>query len=508
MRTDQRQNESRRRWRFLTAVLFAAKCLWILLLAAALAAGVYFSAPWKVTALLAVLVVTPTIVPKRARKYIYLVVVIIFFSLAVWVFLPEDNGGWEPYVFKDELAALAAKLHVPDEVNAAVIYNELLAGYEWDSGDREMLQCLPEGASEEARYLLELQAVAGAGVDTERTVAALLKATRLERCYFEIPHRVSLLEGQLERFQAIKLWTRLLHASAERAGKSGDAATALDRYAAILKMGDHMYQQAAPLDFLLGLAVESMPLEGINELIMGARLEAAQLVELESMLACGGFDWPSGFARIMDYEKLYTKQSLACMYEMNDKGAIRARMPSIHYGQPQAEPIGRTRLDKLAAVAFWFVWFGPDEISRRVDENFEPCYAMGDLNHGGFAEPGSLSMKFDWSIAGMFKPNEHLYSYWRPLHLRARARRDGASLLAALQRFRLVEGEYPATLGDMRTEGGQIEEASERGWASFVYRREGEGFVLYHTGANGVDDGGIADNSAGMDDVMIWPVKR
>ena len=88
--------------------------------------GLIFQAPWKVTTLLAIILLACTILPKQLRKWFWAGVGAVVIALIVWVFLPEETEGWRPYTFDEELAALEAKRAIPDEENAEIIYNELL----------------------------------------------------------------------------------------------------------------------------------------------------------------------------------------------------------------------------------------------------------------------------------------------------------------------------------------------------------------------------------------------
>ena len=95
--------------------------------------GLIFQAPWKVITLFAVIFLACTILPKPYRKYFWLSVAAVVIALIIWVFLPEEDEGWRPYTFDDELAALEAKRAIPDEENAAIIYNQLLDSYDSNS---------------------------------------------------------------------------------------------------------------------------------------------------------------------------------------------------------------------------------------------------------------------------------------------------------------------------------------------------------------------------------------
>ena len=102
-----------------------------------LAVSIIFQAPWKVITILAVILACCTILPKRFRKWFWLSAGVIVIALIIWVFLPGDNEGWRPYTFEEEMAALEAKYAIPDEENAALIYDEILKGPRIDSNAPE-----------------------------------------------------------------------------------------------------------------------------------------------------------------------------------------------------------------------------------------------------------------------------------------------------------------------------------------------------------------------------------
>jgi hypothetical protein len=75
-----------------------------------------------------------------------------------------------------------------------------------------------------------------------------------------------------------------------------------------------------------------------------------------------------------------------------------------------------------------------------------------------------------------------------------------ARLLVALRRYRNQTGEWPADLREIRSEVPPAALSDPLSGKSFVYRLAGEGFVLYSTGTDGVDDGGSSPG-----DHAFWP---
>ncbi len=113
------------------------KWIGLVLLTLLLFAAIVFQAPWKVIILLAIILAACTILPKPARKWFWLSAGVVLIALIIWVLLPEDDEGWRPYTFDKELAALEAKYTIPDEENAAMIYNELFDTLDVDSNQPE-----------------------------------------------------------------------------------------------------------------------------------------------------------------------------------------------------------------------------------------------------------------------------------------------------------------------------------------------------------------------------------
>ncbi len=123
------------------------KCLfekildWISLAVFALliVALIVLRAPWTVPTVLIAILLVNTIVPKPVRKWIWLTIAIIAAAFVVWVFLPDNNEGWRPYTFDEELAAMETKRSIPLEKNAATIYNQLLQSHDPNSFDKNFL---------------------------------------------------------------------------------------------------------------------------------------------------------------------------------------------------------------------------------------------------------------------------------------------------------------------------------------------------------------------------------
>jgi hypothetical protein len=91
---------------------------------------------------------------------------------------------------------------------------------------------------------------------------------------------------------------------------------------------------------------------------------------------------------------------------------------------------------------------------------------------------------------------------------RANSMLDMTRIAAALAAYRAERGQYPAKLDDLVPTLLPKLPVDAFNAKPFVYRRDGEGYLLYSLGANGVDDAGVGhvaiarDFQEGMDDAQ------
>jgi len=523
----------------LKGVLLTVKWLWVGLVAVVLAAGVYFSAPWKVTALLAVLVVTPTIVPKRARKYIYLVVVIIFFSLAVWVFLPEDDTGWRPYVLDEEIAAWRAKYAVPEDQNAAVIYEEMLGTYdgsrfamprltEEQFNDPNVRQVFfdsfkaaqpantfyPEFWTDELDDLTLFEPWSSAEYPElaawlrekhSETIAALMEASRRPYCRFVMTF--DMLDFPHDRPSAMRDWARLLM-------RKGNSFWGDERMEEAIKMYLAAVRTAAlylehPANGVLGVGFTAHVLQPIGSLVVNAPLTNEQLDQLDESLAGFVLDWQSGWPVYLEQKKLETQNTLVgYLYEVNERQKTRFtrtdrnRVREMLIIDPSDDSHSHVGAN-IGSILCWF-WMprDPDMASLAFARAYEALEDPGfEWNENAHR---SVKLNFD----GFAESMVHVAHYCRlrDLFLRISTQKDGTRLLIAVRKYQNSTGSLPADLEELKEMVASEVLVDPINSGAYVYRLTGKTFTLYSKGKNGVDEGGVFDRESGADDIAIWPL--
>ena len=495
------------------------------LLTLLLVAALFFQAPWKVTALLIIILLACTALPRPARKWFWLSVAVIIATLIIWVFLPDRNGDWRRYTFDDELAALKAKYAAPDEKNAATIYNQLLETY--DANDIEPLfgpnnsyDILVSGpwSSRDYPELAEWLR------QQEGTIAKLLEASKKEKCAFPINADPISLGWTMDRLVPMKQLATLLVCAANNDFAEGRIEQTLEKSIVLLQMAKHLCQQPTLIEMLVGIALEALAIEQFKRSVVTGDVTEVQLNVIEEALAGIRHDWSSKLARFFEYEKLFIKNFWGMFYETNSKGKVRLGrnlMKTLWAQCPEELPpptYWDKRLGKITFIKSWFYMPStPQRMGEIVDDSFEALYAMAEPDFNWQKKPEepekfsltSLKFNFRFMSEMMVSIMEPSYYGVHDIYLRLIADNRGGRLLVALRRYKDKTGQWPERLEDIKTPAQPEIFIDPFNGGSFVYKLTEENFTLYSKGKNNIDEDGKRDRwgeeKTGADDWLIWP---
>ncbi|HIJ70703.1 MAG TPA: hypothetical protein HPP87_04985 [Planctomycetes bacterium] len=506
------------RWVFL-----AVKWLFVVLLVLGLSAGLYFQAPWKVLTLIAIILASLTVIPKRARKWIWLTFGIIIIALIVWVFLPEEDGDWRPYTFDEELAAIEAKRAIPEEENAATIYNKLIKIFDVNDFKPDFmgddLDCITRSGPWKSDECPQLALWI---TEKNKTIETLLEASEKDQCRFPIYADLINLEKTFEYNIPVKYWSRLLVRAANYDLGNGQIDRSLRKQLAVLQIASHMYQQMTMMDFLIALAVEGIAIGQINESVINCELVEQNLSSIDKAIEEIDFNWSADLPRILDYQKLFAKNFFGMYYQVNSEGKIRFLRNSSHiYLKRVQQPVTywRKRLDRAWVIYYWFVLPTKPKTTGTILENeFSDYYEMSNFEYQWPTEspsfedlmlkiPSYLTWLF-WKQCGPQKAMYHiLYERW----LETLARRHAARIIVALRHYKNVHGRWPQSLADVKSLAPSELFVDPINNGSFVYRFTDDGFTIYSKGKNNIDENGESrkkkPDGSRTDDILIWPPK-
>jgi hypothetical protein len=516
--------------------------LFVGVLVVLLVAAIVCQAPWKVLALLVVFLLACTALPRPFRKWFWLSVGIVAIALVVWVFLPDDNEGWQLYTFDEELAALEAKYAIPPEENAATIYNELLENYDknvfyanlprderWKLPMRE-----PWSSKEEPQIAEWLQ-------QHQTTIATLLRASKIDKCQFPIsvdttPNANS---KRMRRLSAIRNLAFLSFSAANNDIAENRIDQALRKYVALLQMGKHISQQQLLIHTLVAISIEALAIEQINRFVVTEDATAEHLRIIEESLAKIKRDWSADLARILEYGKLLTKNWVGRFYQTHPgSNKIRlSRDPLADWRTAWEENVKdqqqieqrRQLLRVYIYPDYWekkiirahtllrwlFLPSNPEKVGRIIDTIFEKYYAMAKPDFDWKKQPKKpLSTAFPsesvWPCFNQRQAVERLAVYvsetsrhYHKLHdvyLRRALNQKGCQILIALRRYKNRKGHWPKGLDDIKVMTAPETLVDPMNDGSFVYKLTEDSLTLYSKGKNNIDEDGEYP-----DDWLIWP---
>jgi len=436
--------------------------------------------------------------------------------------MPDDDEGWRPYTFEKELAALRAKHAVPDEENAALIYDELFETMDGDPNEPEFFTKSRPSSRNEPWLSKDHPETAEWLKGYQSTIEKLLQAAKKDKCRFPIGGDHTSCGLSAERSIKMRRCTFLLLSAANNDIGDGRIDAGLEKYLCIIRMAEHLYQQPALIDFLLGVAIEALAIGQFKRFVVTGDATEEHLSIIEKALRENQHEWSSDVPRILECEKLMAKNLWSFFYEVNPDGKTRfarsQRAPFITDRQCQLEDVRsqsfwRKKLRKLGAIWAWFILpTTPQKAAAIIDTAFKPLYEMAEPNFEWKKKPTELSLssiKFNFGFVAklMASLSKESYYAFHDLYLRAGAELRGSQIIIALRRYKNENGRWPEGLDDVKGLAASEVFVDPINGDSFVYKLTEENFTLYSKGKNNIDEKGERDKESGADDWLIWPTK-
>ncbi|MHC4326469.1 MAG: hypothetical protein ACYSUX_19550 [Planctomycetota bacterium] len=207
-------------------------------------------APRKLVILLLVILAAFTAIPRPARKWFWLGVGAVVLLFIIWIFLPEDNEGWRPYTFEKELAALEARYAIPDEENAATIYNEIVETLDIDSNQPEFFTKSKPSSRDEPWLSKDHPETTEWLKDHQNTIEKLIQAATKEKCIFlPIGADITAIDRNMKNLSKIRRCVFLLISAANNDMAEGRTDAGIEKYLSILQIAHHLHQQPTLLYF-------------------------------------------------------------------------------------------------------------------------------------------------------------------------------------------------------------------------------------------------------------------
>ncbi len=499
------------------------------LLSILLVIALVFQAAWKITALLLILLLGSTALPKPYRKYFWLSGAAIVVVLIIWVFLPDNNQGWQPYKFETEkeIAALEAKHAIPDNENASIIYDQLSQISEEDDH--------PEPNFTDANYYdptlrkpwssKDYPEIAKWLKTQQDKIELLMLASKFEYCRFPVSDPALF---NTDRLSKTRRWGYLLVRAGNNDMGDGHIDQGLQKYTAILQIAKHQYQQVTEIDMLVAIALEALAMKQFHKFVIDTDANQEYFNTIEAALQGIKHDWSHDLSNILEYEKLLNKSEFAKFYEINQKGNIRLnRDPWRQWRAYARKVLEKMEIEELALQAYpsyllrkyvraytiyhWFVIpHSPQKAAKIIEAAYEKYDKMTkpDFNWQKKLSRPSIRLNFRGKVEMMVHTDTQ-YHRLHDIYLRIITDTKGTQLLIALRRYKNKNNRWPESLDDIKQLAPVEIFIDPYNNGPFVYKLTDDSFTLYSKGTNNIDENGEYDShwpdEAKPDDWLIWP---
>lgn len=397
-------------------------------------------------------------------------------------------------------AELAPPL-IPDQDNAALLYQRAFDQPKMSRNDAMLvLEFLRRSPAERKAQLPQMQAILA---KSRVRLELVRQAASRPRCRFPAdwgssPYETGLDWPPASPWIAMRQEARVLEADALVAAQVGETERAVNSCRAGIRMSRHAGEHPTTIGFLVGTAIEAITLKTLARVLQEADFGAGQCKVLFDELE--GPDLGTSFRNVLrtdTYETLWA-------FDLAEKEPGRAR--EIVVSCWEASNPGRAA-DVLAALYL-------SRAGRLVRLREEIAYA--DLVEHLFAiaaKPPAQGVRECVAASGRMEklPSYYLITdalgYEFPIaraYYRAVGHRSALQVALALEAYHTRRGAYPDSLAALRDYPGWELPNDLYSGKPFVYRGEGDGYLLYSWGDDLDDDGGRAFAHFGMDGDWVW----
>lgn len=288
----------------------------------------------------------------------------------------------------------------------------------------------------------------------------------------------------------------------EAEGRPGDAA---QRYIGAMASGAQFSQGPTLIENLVGIASQSLGQSALLDAYAGSDAfdYAALAAQMDAQV---GSTRP--IAETFQNERAMVLDAIQRTFQY-DPDTQSSTVDAAHLATLMSvagEPDGAGGFDRiLTGIALQNAGFeatvsGANTHYDRLTSAAQLPFMEAQAAFGEFErEITSPSFKLENPLLGALLPSLSRASF---LATRNEAATRAARLITELKAQQQSTGSLPESLDALRDRSYTIDPFTGQ---AFGFRREGNDFVIYSKGANGIDDGGLHDRSGESNDILYWP---
>lgn len=409
------------------------------------------------------------------------------------------------YALKAQIAAVREKGYpatpeefdadiVPDEDNAALIYERIFESE--DKEFREQLEDVMYRISESRAGGTPEQWAEARNIVTkcEPTVALLEKAVAKSRC--RLPRDWSLAGLVPSRNACMRRLAQFCGYRAKVSLRHGDMEQAVHSVELGLKICLAFDEEPGFVGYLVRSAVAAIAGAGMRDLVKTGDVSQQQARRLYDTLA--EIDVDESFRQAIIGELVMTvSQAQETAAECR-----HARAPYEYSPRAIGEQVG------YILYGYTAIWA---DTAINLGNLLEATEAVG-LSYKEMKDRGMLDREAHVPFYAMISKMS-IPTAWRAHRMRFRDafRLNMGRITLAIAAYKDIHGEYPESLDQLKSSLGWELPKDPYSGQDFGYRREGTGYILYSTGPDGEDDGGVQRSPVQLDDEetgdWVWEMK-
>lgn len=242
---------------------------------------------------------------KRTKKRVWLAAIVVAITVLIVCLL---WSRWNSNSVDERLAAIEAARAIPDEENAATIYNVLLQ----DANATSLLDTRPGFLGDDSDNLTFRQPWSGKDFpelavwikEQQHVFDRLLEASKFEKCRFPIISDVQQMNPRMKRINAMRRWTFLLRRAANNDIGEGRIDDAIDKWRCLIQMGNHLRQQPLLIEYLVAMAIKAVALNQMVVFLVEGNADETHLRKVETLPLHTEDDWTAVLEEVLPAEEL------------------------------------------------------------------------------------------------------------------------------------------------------------------------------------------------------------
>lgn len=245
---------------------------------------------------------------KRTKKRILLVAFVLVIAAIICCYFCYIR---QSQTLDEKLASIETARAIPDSENAATIYNQILDGY--NKGQSVFYFPVPDPNLE---YLTRIKPwsrddypeLADWLEKQHVLITKLIEASKFEKCRFPINTELEGYGNNIDRIAPMRQWAFLLVRAGNYDISQGKMNLALEKYMSVIQLARHESQQPLAIDFIVGVAIESIALRAIARFIVEDNPSESLLSMIKAVPLPTKEQWAEDSESMLEVERLINKK--------------------------------------------------------------------------------------------------------------------------------------------------------------------------------------------------------